>query len=355
MAIPATITPLPMRPSRPQIHVDGQRADRLESGLISLALEDGVDAMAHAELIFGNWGGDTPGFQHFGRELLDFGKSIAVKLGTDTLFEGRISAITADYPDGGPPTIGVLAEDRLQDLRMTRRTRIFEAVSLADIVRRIAGDHGLTADVNLDAASQPVVAQVNQSDLALLHDLARREDAEIWVEGTSLKAARRRPTGRLELRWAGSLRSFHAEADLAGQRTALLASGWDVAEKAATSHRAGASAVAAELGNDEGGGAILARSFGERVDSIAHALPRDGAEARAVAEAQYRAMARRFVTGTGTAETSAALKVGATLALSGLGPWFDGDWRTTAVAHRFDQEEGLRSEFSCERAGLGRG
>ena len=50
-----------------------------------------------------------------------------------------------------------------------------------------------------------MLAQVNQSDLAFLRDLARREDAQIWVDGTTLKAATRAPRngGTVELAWAG--------------------------------------------------------------------------------------------------------------------------------------------------------
>lgn len=356
MASPASnVTPLPMRPARPTIEIDGQRADKLESALLAMELADSVEGMARADLTFGNWGGgDTPGFQHFDRATLDFGKPLKVKLGDDLLFEGRISAIVADFPDGGPPTIGVLAEDRLQDLRMARRTRTFDKASLADVVRKIASDHGLSAQVDVQAATQPCIAQVNQSDLALLHDLARREDAIIWVEGTTLHAAKLRPATRVDLRWAGSLRDFHVEADLASQRTALVAAGWNVADKAAATSRATDAAVAGEIGSADGGASILRSAFGDRVDTIAHALPRDGAEAKAVAEASFRHMARRFLTGEGVAETKADIRVGATLALTGLGKLFDGDYRATAVTHRFDQAAGMRSEFRCERAGLGR-
>ncbi|WP_310497514.1 contractile injection system protein, VgrG/Pvc8 family [Sandarakinorhabdus sp.] len=354
-AVPASnVTPLPMRPARPTIEIDGTRADRLESALITMELAEAVDGMARAELVFGNWGGETPGFQHFDRSTLEFGKGIKVKLGEDLLFDGRISAITADFPDGGPPTIGVLAEDRLQDLRMTRRTRVFEQASLADVLRRIASDHGLSPVLDINPATQPAIAQLNQSDLALLHDLARREEVAIWVEGADLKAASLRAGSRVELRWAGSLREFHVEADLAGQRTAMVASGWNVADKAAASHRAEGSAISSEIGDKESGAAILSGQFGARVDTIAHALPRDGSEARAVAEAQFRASARRFVSGEGVAEARADLRVGATLALTGLGPLFDGDYRATSVTHRFDQAAGMRSEFACERPGIGR-
>ena len=356
MPAPASnVTPLPMRPARPTIEIDGKRAEKLESALLSMELADSVEGMARAELVFGNWGGgDTPGFQHFDRKTIEFGKPLKIKLGEDRMFEGRISAIVADFPDGGPPTIGLLAEDRLQDLRMTRRTRTFERASLADVVRKVASDHGLTVKVDLQAANQLCIAQVNQSDLALLHDLARREDAIVWADGKDLHAARLRPADKVELRWAGSLREFHVEADLASQRTALVASGWNVADKAVAKHKATETVVSGETGSTDAGAKILKSAFGERVDTIAHSLPRDDAEAKAVAEAGFRHMARRFVTGEGVAETKAALRVGATLALTGLGKLFDGDYRATAVTHRFDQASGMRSEFRCERAGLGR-
>jgi len=356
MPAPASnVTPLPMRPARPTIEIDGKRADKLESALLTMELADSVEGMARAELVFGNWGGgDTPGFQHFDRATIEFGKPLKIKLGDDQMFDGRISAITADYPDGGPPTIGVLAEDRLQDLRMARRTRTFERASLADVVSKVASDHGLSPQVDLQAATQLYIAQVNQSDLALLHDLARREDAIIWVEGTDLHAAKLRPADKVDLRWAGSLREFHVEADLASQRTKVVASGWNVADKKVAKHEATDSAVSSETGSTDGGAKILQSALGARVDTIAHALPRDDNEARAVAEASFRHMARRFLTGEGVAETKAALRVGATLAMTGLGKLFDGDYRATAVTHRFDQAAGMRSEFRCERAGLGR-
>lgn len=354
-AAASNVTPLPMRPARPTIEIDGTRIDKLESALITMELADSVEGMARAELVFGNWGGgDTPGFQHFDRRTIEFGKPIKVKLGDDLLFEGKISAITADFADGAPPTIGVLAEDRLQDLRMTRRTRTFERASIVDVARKIASDHGLSPRIDAQGASQLCIAQVNQSDLALLHDLARREDALVWVQGTDLHLAKLRPAEKVELRWAGSLREFHVEADLASQRTAMVASGWNVADKAVAKHKATDSTVSSETGSTDGGAKILKSAFGERVDTIAHSLPRNDAEARAVAEASFRHMARRFVTGEGVAETKATLRVGATLALTGLGKLFDGDYRATAVTHRFDQAMGMRSEFRCERAGLGR-
>jgi phage protein D len=351
----AAILPLPLQSARPVVEIGGERQPAIEAAMLSLEIADRIEGMARAEIVLGNWGGDAgPGFRHFDRQVIEFGKPVTVTLGGETLFDGRIGAITADYPDGGPPTIGLLAEDRLQDLRMTRRTRVFVDASLVTVARKIAADHGLDAQADLDSPTTPLLAQVNQSDLAFLLDCARREDAVIWVEGGTLHAAAARPDDRVELRWAGTLREFHVTADLADQRTAVVAAGWDVGAKETASNRATAAAIGNELGGTESGAAILAQTLGERADAIVHGLPHDAAEARALAEASFRYAARRFVTGEGVAQTSAALRVGARLALSGLGPLFDGDYCATRVTHRFDLADGLRTEFACERPGMGR-
>lgn len=343
---------------RPSIEIDGQRDSTLSASLLRLDICDGVESMARCELLFGNWGGaGSSGFQHFDRRKIEFGKSFAVKLSGETLFQGRVSAILALYPEGGPPQIGVCLEDRLQDLRMTRRTRVFVDTSLVKLIRDISADHGLTADATGQGPDYPMLAQINQSDLAFLRDVARREGTEVWVADRVLKAATRgnRNAGRVALSWAGTLRSFNVLADLAHQRTSLVASGWDPTAKEAVKHEAGESAIQAEVSAGESGRALLQRAFGDRPETLAHALPAGQSEARAYAEAGLRHAARRFVSGEGVAETSAGLRVAAEVALTGLGPLFDGVYVLTALHHRFDTTEGLRTEFRCERCWLGRG
>lgn len=348
----------PVQGARPSIEIEGERDATLTASMLALDIVDSADGLARCELLFGNWGGpDSAGFQHFGRSKLEFGKALKVKLAGDVLFDGRVSAITARYPDGGPPQIGICLEDRLQDLRMTRRTRCFTDTSLADVIQTIANEHGLQAQADLSGPRHKVLAQVNQSDLAFLRDLARREDAQIWVSGTQLKAAARsrRNGGSADLAWAGTLREFTVAADLAHQRTSLVASGWDVAGKQAAKHEADEAAVRAEVGAGESGVATLQRAFGARADTLAHGLAFDGSEARALAEASLRHLARRFVAGEGVAETSAKLVIGAKLKLAGLGPLFEGEYTLTHLHHRFDAKAGMRTEFRCDRPWLGRG
>ncbi|HEY9286094.1 MAG TPA: hypothetical protein VIP46_21770 [Pyrinomonadaceae bacterium] len=348
-----------LKESRPSFFVGGKEQPTLFAGLARLRIEETTAGLYRCEAKFGNWGikdGRTD-FLHFDRRTLDFGKDFQVKLADKLLFDGRIMGLEADFPEAGSPEITVLAEDRFQDLRMTRRTRTFEDVSDADVFNQIASDHGLSPGIDARGPTHKVLAQVNQSDLAFLRERARSIDAELWLEGKTLNVRTRsaRAAQPLTLKRGMELREFRVLADLAQQRTSVSVGGWDVSAKKALKHDAEESAVSSEVGGDESGVSILRSKIGERRESLAHAVPFQGQEAQAAAESFFRMSARRFLTGRGVAETRPELRAGATVDLKELGPLFSGKYYLTEVRHLFDNAKGTRTEFRAERPGIGRG
>ncbi len=344
--------------ARPRLDVAGASQPRLEQGMSRMEIVETIHGLYRCEAEFINWGGSgggTPSFLYFDRALLDFGKTFAVKLDSDLLFDGRIMALEGSFPAGAPPLITVLAEDRFQDLRMTRRTRSFEDVTDADIARRIAGDHGLTVDVSADGPTYKVLAQVNQSDFAFLRERARSIDAELWMEGKKLRMQSRsgRRSGAVELTLGRELQSFTVTADIATQRTSVTANGWDVSAKSAMTHEAGESVIRGELNGDTSGVSILKSALGERKEAVAHTVPLNSSEAQSVAESCFKNCARRFVVGRGTAATQAKLRAGALVDLKALGPLFSGKYCIVEARHVFDSTRGLRTEFTAERPGIG--
>ncbi|MCX7789852.1 MAG: hypothetical protein N2378_04360 [Chloroflexaceae bacterium] len=343
--------------ARPSFVLGGETRAALADGLLSLLISEDTAGLARCEAHFSNWGavGARADFRYFDRRDLDFGATLAVKIGQDTLFEGRITGIEGRFPQGRPPEIVALAEDRFQDLRMTRRTRSFASVTDADVFRAIAGDHGLSADLAIDGPRHPLLAQVNQSDLAFLRERARAIDAELWIAGSTLHAAahaRRRATP-LQLSYGNQLREFTVLADLAEQWTSVTVSGWDVAAKREVRYQATVDAIQAELEGKQGGAAVLRSAFGERKQNLAHTVPLTSETARVEAETYFRLSARRFVVGQGVAQTSADLRVGASVNLEGLGPLFSGRYYLSAVRHIFDGAQGIRTEFTAERPWIG--
>ncbi len=351
--------------SRPVVALGGQRNDALSTDILTVLVEETTEGLYRCEATFNNYGtsGNNADYLYFGRDVLDFGKDFAVQLGPGDLarqvFKGRISALEAEYPADGGGLLVVLAEDRLHDLRMTRRTRTFEDVSDQDVMQQIAQEHSLDTDISVDGPTYKVLAQVNQSDLAFLRERARCINAELWVEDKKLFAYPRTDRASnvgdpIDVSYGVNLFSFSVRADLAHQCTELGVAGWDVAAKDAIEETASESAISAELNNGESSGSsILQKAFAERKERIVHMTPFTGEEARAFAQARYRERARCFITGSGVVDGDARIRVGTTLRVGGVGPLFNGKYYVTRVRHTYDGTYGFRTEFEVERPGLG--
>ena len=135
----------------------------------------------------------------------------------------------------------------------------------------------------------------------------------------------------------------------------MRVTGWDVSTKEGIEIEAGNSTLLSELRGDLGGTSVLSSAIAERTEQLVHTVPLSDAEARYRAEAVFRRLGRRFVTGEGVAEGDARIRVGTYLELVGLGPLFNGRYYVAEVRHTFNPEQGFRTQFRVERPGIGRG
>ena len=347
--------------SEPTFKVDGTAKAALTVQLNSVFIEETTLGLFRCEATFTNWGtkDDHADFLFFDGQTVDFGKEFSVEFGPPSsqtpLFKGRVTGLEAHYPKSSEPLLTVLAEDRFQDLRMERRTRSFNDMSDSDVFSQIASQHGLTPQVDVDGPTYRVLTQVNQSDLAFLRERAAAVDAEVWVDDRTLhaQARTRRNAGTVALKYGQKLLDFSTLADLSHQRTSVRVSGWDVAGKSALDEEAGESVVSAELDGKRSGASVLSEALAERNERVTSSVPLSQPEARAMAEARYRARARRFVTARGAADGTPSLRVGSTLDLTGLGDLFDGKYYVRLARHTFDKADGYRTSFEVERPGIG--
>ncbi len=351
----------PLAAATPTFELDGTIDERIGGLAVALSVSDTIDGLSNAELVVHNAGtaGGGPDYLYFDRDAIDYGTALAIKAGSGDrhgpIFDGFVTAIRGEFPGDGTPRLGVLAEDRLQDLRMTRRTRTFEDQTDADVIARIASDHGLGSDVTVDGPSHRILAQLNQSDLAFIRQRARLLNAEIWMDGTTMRVASRpdRATDPIVLSYRQNLREFTATGDLAHQRTGVRVSGWDVSAKEAIVGEANPSILKQELDGRTSGPDALEQAFGERLEQLAHLAPASLDEATAYATAEYARIGRRFVTGHAIVDGDARIRVGATVELAGVGAMFDGPYAVAETRHLFDVGLGYRTMLSVERAGVG--
>ena len=357
--------------SAPVLLVNGERSAALARDLLRLEVSEDTQGMKRLVARFTAWGpaasGDNEGWLHLDGSEIDFGKRLKVSLGpaadARTVFDGRISAIETELREGIEPQLLVFAEDALMDLRLMHRCKTWEDSSDADIVRFIAGEHGLTAEVDADGPTYAVVQQWNQSDLAFLRERARLLQAEIWLEDRALHFATRDRRAAPEITLingnqergvaANKLLALTARADLANQRSEVHVGGYDVSAREQIDESAAADAARAEAGPGRLGAELLGQAFSTFKSHRLREVPLSSDAATAWARADLLRRARGFVRIKGQTNGSPDLLVGSNVTLQGVGPMFGGSrYRVTQLVHTYDLSNGHRTDFEAERPNL---
>ena len=348
--------------SAPVFEIEGERRGELARDLLRLDVEDSTHGLKRLRATFHGIGPSTNGggaeqLQYLDGAILDFGKKLTVSIGPPseerTIFAGVISALEIAFEEGDQPVVTVFAEDELMKLRMSRRMRTYEQVSDADIARRLASEHGLSADTAADGPTYDVVQQWNQSDLAFLRSRAELVQAELWAsDGTLYFKTRGNRTGTsVTLVQGNHLIAAEIRADLAHQRTKVKVSGFDASQRDRVDEEASGDAIQAEVSGGVTGPATLERALGERVTYRLRETPLVATEATAWAKAELLRRARAFVTVVGTTRGTPDLAVGSQVTLERVGAPFDGGgYYATHVRHSYDLQLGHRTRFEAERA-----
>ncbi len=243
--------------SRPTIRIDEQEFARAGALLIGMEMTEQEGGLAALELRLSNVASDPEGNANYAFESeneLKLGSTLAVYSGDETapqeIFRGIITGFEAEFPESGPPELLVLAEDLLQSARMTRRTKIYDELSISDLVNTVASDLNLTPVITGYTEVLGSWVQLNESDLAFLRRILRRYDGDLQVVGDELQVSPRKDVrrGDMELELFGQLRSVKFIADLTDQVSEVTVSGWD----AVRGQRISASSNGANLGPGEG-------------------------------------------------------------------------------------------------------
>lgn len=352
----------PTRSLAPTIEVGGQSYPLLARNLEAMRMREALGGLSSLELSFTDQvvrADGSSGYAAGQGSPLVLGAGIRIfggphETGAAELFDGQVTALEAEVRADGPPLFTVLAEDRLLPLRRQRRTRLFEAETLGDVVRDIAGDHGLSPEIRdgLNDTARDWF-QADETDLAFLRRILRHWDGDLQVVGDRLQVGRigRDQRSLVQLRMGDNLRHLRATADIAEQVSGMTLASFDPGT--GESVAADAAARTSGPGEGTGGAAILADRFRAVTMHEGRLGPLDDADAAALAEIEGVQRARAFVTVRGSSRGDAALRVGSHVELIGVNPMFENRYAVREAVHRFDRSNGYVTDFVAESAFLG--
>lgn len=265
--------------------------------------------------------------------------------GATELFDGEVVTLEAEIGPLGALTI-VRGYDRSYRLLRQRRVAAYQDQTVADIARRIAGDHGLTASVSSQVKHQHVL-QAGTSDWAFLHELADAEGLAFSVSGTRLTLAdpataapgSPRASARTDatvLQYGANLRSLRAAVTASDQVKEVEVRGWDPTNHKPTVATATARTSGVKIDQTP---AKLATAIASSPRLVHAPQASTQAQASALADAVADEVGGAFAELEGVVTGNPALAAGGKVTLAGLGAPFDGGYVLTRVTHRFEPGE----------------
>jgi phage protein D len=351
--------------SAPKFTVDGDDLPELTRDLAFMKVSEANDGMRTLEarfVAFGpTQGSDQDELMYLDGSRFDFGSEIKVEVGEEsqrnTVFEGRVSAITAHFQEGQEPEVAICAEDSLMELRLSRRMQTYNNVTDAQIAEEIADLHGLNVEADAPGPEYDVVQQWNMSDLAFLRDRARRVQADVWLADGTLhfRSRAQREGAEITLVQGNHLLGLQACADLAHQRNEVRVSGYNANDREVIDESADLESIRGEMPQGRTGPEILNDVFGDGLRSYrVRDVPLNADEAQQWSVNEMLRRARSFVTVSGITRGTPSMSVGSRLRLERVGAPFEGpDYYVVKVCHSHELSRGYRTEFVAERAAVG--
>jgi phage protein D/phage baseplate assembly protein gpV len=279
---------------------------------------------------------------------------VAVQLsgsgGPTPLLTGEVTSLETDIGPGGRQTT-VRGYDPAHRLVDARRVATYVNVTASDVVRTVAGNHGLPLG-RVDATTEVLahVWQPNISDWEMLQRLAARSGRVVGVADGRLDfrrpvEARGAPSGTTGARQdpavveqGVNLLSLRATVTSASQVREVEARGWDQLRKRALVGRAQASTPGAQLSTTD------PARLGAQFSTPPLVVASTSFASQGQATVGARAVADRV--GGGFAEIEATvlgnprIGVGLPVALVGCGDPFDGRYVVSGVRHELSGDRG---------------
>lgn len=268
---------------------------------------------------------------------LDVGKEVEILVGDNVLAKGEITALEPSFDASGAACLVLRGYDKSHRLHIGRKTRTFLNQKDSDLASTIAGEAGLTPEVDATSVTYDWVLQNNQTNMEFLLERAQRNGYQVFAAEGKLyfkKGDSSQGTGP-ELEWGADLRSFQPRLTTAHQAKTVKVRGWDAKAKQTLESQATQSLT--QAGISETGGAKAESAFGlsQTEEVVVNHPVATVDEAKALATGLSHDLSREFIQAEGLCFGHPGVKAGQTIAIKGVGSRFGGSYYVTSATHIF--------------------
>jgi phage protein D/phage baseplate assembly protein gpV len=290
---------------------------------------------------------------------LDIGKPVELAVvGSEhaaptRLMVGEVTSIEAEAHGSGTFTT-IRGYDASHRLLHGSGTAVFVNATYADIVRKVATQHGLqTGKVDDTPVVHEYVTQANTSSWQFLRSLADEIGYDLFVEDGKLTFAGPAQAGEAPsgtdaqqpyvLQLGSDLLRLRAAVTGSGQVPTIEVRGWDAANGRPVAAPVPAGTVSAEIGLQA---PQLAGRFGAQPYVLTHRALHSQDRVDAAAKALAERVSGTFAELDGVVRGNPKLNAGGAVVLSNIGAPFDGKYVLTQVRHGFDPDTGYTTAIT---------
>lgn len=269
-----------------------------------------------------------------------------------SLIKGEITALEPRFEPGRIAELVVRGYHKSHRLLRDVKSRTFLNQKDSQIAQSMAGEAGLSAQVETTATTYEYLAQHNQSNLAFLMQRAWRIGYECFVEDNKLYFRKPPESGpSVTLKWGEDLLSFHPRMTLAEQVDTVEVHGWDPDKQEAIVGSASEGKLFPKIGESKNG-KQWASTFGTAKYVVVDQPVVDQSEATKIAEARFNEISGGFVEAEGVAFRRPDIKAGTYVKLENIGQRFSGEYLVTTAQHVMSPE-GFRTTFTVKGISTG--
>jgi len=265
----------------------------------------------------------------------DIGKSMEVKLGardqltTTSLFKGQVVSQELNFGAGGVELL-VRGYDRSHSLIRARKVRTFQNQTTSDIVSKVLGEAGFSAQCDSTGDPHDFMQQDNETDWDFIWRLAERVGFEFVVQDTNAFFRKPNADNPVELEWPETLRSFSPRLTATQQAQQVTLAAFDPKIKQTISATASSPDQVARIGVER---STVASAFDGADIHIATEPVQSQSEGQAVAQALLDKLANGYIAAEGVSDGNPNIRAGSCVQVSGLGQKFSGLYRVAAATH----------------------
>ncbi len=282
----------------------------------------------------------------------DLGKSVEISMQAGetqpdqtgdyaSVIKGEITGIEPRYDSGMGVSLIVRGYDKAHRLHRGTFTRTFLKMSDSDIVKKIAGEAGLSPQADSTSDKHDYVMQFNQTNMDFLRERAARLGFEVYVDDTKLcfKKGGTKTAGPT-LEWGVDLLRFEPRLSSVRQISKVTAKGWDVKKKQAVTGQAASSTIKPG-GVGKSGGQAAQAAFGSAESFIVDPPALLAGEAKSLAQAELDRQSGEFIQAEGECFGNPKIQAGVEITVKSVGTRFSGKYLVTSATHIFRPGEYL--------------